>query len=173
MRSACPFADPSQILLDRVTMPGKEGTGRARASWEALRGIGQLTADSLPSVAQAPTSRPARSARGQHDPVRIRSRSVQQFDLEPDYRVESSRVRRAGKADRAIETGMIRDGEAGQPQFHRSLDQVVWRRSTIEKREVGVTVKFRVSDLDHGSPPSGGGLGQTWGPAIIEQMFYV
>ena len=51
---------------------------------------------------------------------------------------------RADEADRAVQPGVVGDGQPGQPQLDGPLDQVVRGRGPIEEREVGVAVEFGV-----------------------------
>ena len=58
---------------------------------------------------------------------------------------------RPDEADRAVQPGVVGDGQPGQPQLDGPLDQVVRGRGPIEEREVGVAVELGVGSRCHGS----------------------
>ena len=63
---------------------------------------------------------------------------------------------RTDEADRAVEPGVIRDGQPGQAQLDGPIDQVVRRGRPVEEREVGVAMELGVGDLGHESPGATG-----------------
>lgn len=71
--------------------------------------------------------------------------------------MESGRLCSTDETDHAIQTGMVRDGQPGQPEFDRPLNQDVRRGGAIEEREIGVAMEFGIRDLNHGSLRSGAG----------------
>ena len=83
---------------------------------------------------------------------------IEQLDLETDDRMEPGRLGRADETDRAVQAGVVRDGEPGQPQLDGPIDQVVGRRGAVEEREVGVAMEFGVRGRCHGSLRSGSRL---------------
>ena len=161
VRPADPLDDPAQVLLDRgrddrATGCATAGGGRAGLRWR--RAAGGRRADREPPgrsrhdpalwTGGSATTGPAGR---DDDPVRIRDGRIEQLDLETDDRVESHRLGRGHETDRAVQPGVVRDGQPGQAQLDRPLDQVVGRRGAIEEREVGVAVEFGVRGLRHGS----------------------
>ena len=146
VRAADPLPDPAQVLLDRVAMARQPGTGRARAGGQALGRVGRRPAD-----VRAAGGRAARPACRDDDPVRVRDGRIEQLDLETDDRVEPDRLGRADEPDRAVQPGVVGDGQPGQTQLDGPLDQLVGRGRAVEEREVGVAVEFGVRGLSHGS----------------------
>ncbi len=148
-----PFADPSQILLDRIAVTRKLSTRRARTDRQALVNLLQPWAPTRPAVAGRAAAWPARP---DHDLLWIRDRRVQQLDLEADHWVDPSGLGGADEADRAVEPGVIRDGQPSQTQLDGPIDQVVRRGRPVEEREVGVAMELGVRELGHESPgPTG------------------
>ena len=156
MRTAAAVADPAQVLLDRLPIPGQS---RALGPWPVRQPV---TDDAVQRARRARVTRPAwfasSTSRRDHHPARIRDRRIAQPDLQSDHRMESDRLGRTDEADRAVQAVVIRDGQPGQPEFDRPFDQVVRGRGTLEEREVGVAVEFGVRDGRHGSLRSGAGL---------------
>ena len=161
VRPADPLDDPTQVLLDRGAMAGQSGVRRSGAGGQAFGGVGQrvvaggtgnrrVDRDETAPL-RAGGSATTGPARRDDDPVRICDGRIEQLDLETDDRVESHRLGRGHETDRAVQPGVVRDGQPGQAQLDRSLDQVVRRRGAIEKRKIGVAVEFGVRGLRHGS----------------------
>ena len=92
---------------------------------------------------------PSRSPGRDHHPVGIGSGRVEQLDLDADDRVQPHGLGRPDEAHRAVQTGVVGDGQPGQPQLDGPLDQVVRRRGAVEEREVRVAVQFRVRGRGH------------------------
>ena len=163
MRAAGPLADPPQVLLDRIAMAREPGPRRAWPGGEALVDLCRPWNRTLVGTGD-PSARPARP---DHDLVGIRDGRVQQLDLETDHRVEPGRLGRVDETDRAVQPGVIGDGQPGEPQLDRSIDELVGRGRAVEEREVGVAVELGVTELSHESPGPTGRLG----PHSIEQTF--
>ena len=165
MRPATALADPSQILLDRLAMAGQPHPLRPWPRRHALHDrIGEGRRRCLGSAGPSP-----RATWRDDDAARIRDGRVQQLDLEPDDRMQADGLGRPDEPDRAVQPGMVRDGQPGQPQLDGPFDQVVRGRGAIEEREVGVAVEFGVRGRCHGSLRSG--AGGAWGPVSIEHPF--
>ncbi len=161
------FVDAAQVLLDRVAMAGQPGTPGARPARQAL-GHGRV--DERGVVGDGPVEThgrrvtgpsPARAPWRHDDPGRIGDGRVQQLDLETDDRVETGGLRRADEPDRPVQAVVVRDGQPGQAELDRALDQVVGRGRPVEEREVGVGMEFGVGGRCHGSLRSGPA---DWGP---------
>ena len=98
-------------------------------------------------VVRCPSRRRRRGRRGAiTHPSGSGDGRVEQLDLEPDDRVQPDGLGRADEADRAVQAGVVGDGQPGQPQLDGPLDQVVRRRGAVEEREVRVAVEFGVRD---------------------------
>ncbi len=144
VRAACALADPAQVLLDRLAMAGE-----ARALGpRPLRDAVERDPRRDPGVRRPPAA-PSRSPGRDHDPVGIGSGRVEQLDLDPDDRVQPDGLGRPDEAHRAVQAGVVGDGQPGQPQLDGPLDQVVRRRGAVEEREVGVAMQFRVRGRGH------------------------
>ena len=103
--------------------------------------------------ARSPATRPAWR---DHDLIGVCDRRVLQLDLDTNHRMDPGSLRRADKADGAVQPAMIGDGESGHAQFDRSIDDLVRRGCAIEEREVGVAVELGVAGLSHESPGRAG-----------------
>ena len=125
MRAARPLADPAQVLLDRVAMAGQP---RPLGPWPAAgrRRDGALVATGLRPPCRA-SAAPDAAPGATTIPSGIRDGRVEQLDLEPDDRMQADGLGRADEADRAVQPGVVRDGQPGQPQLDGPLDQVVRR----------------------------------------------
>ena len=164
MRSARPRADPAQVLLDRIAMPGEARALGAWPRWTAFRhdrfgGRGGRWRGST-----APALTPGRD----DDTGRIGDGGIEQLDLRPDDAVEADLLGRAHESDRAVQAVAVGDGQPGQPDRRGPLDQLVRWRGPIEEREIGVGVELGVGDGGHvisGRGPA------CRGPASIEQTF--
>jgi hypothetical protein len=130
-------------------MTGQEHPWRPRPNREPFADIERRR--SVRGRLQAASASASRPASRLDDPIGIRNGRIQQLDLETDNRMESDRLGRGDEADSPVEAGMIRDGETGQTQLDRSLDEVIGRRCPVEEREVGVAVEFGVWSLHRGS----------------------
>jgi len=149
-------------------MTGQSGAFRSRATGSA---VGDRITGSTHGRLTRASSTPGTTG-GDHDLVGIRDGRINELHLGPDHRMDARLPGRGCEADRAIETGMVRGGQSGEPQLYRSGDQLVRCRRSIEEREVGMGVKFRVRDGTlscHWSTPIGGRWRR---PTIIEQTFY-
>ena len=150
MRSATPVADPAQVLLHRLAMARQAGPSGSRASRHAVLGRHRSAAP------RHRRSRPARSpgpSRDDHDPAGIRDGRIEQSDLQPDDRMQADGLGGAHEPDGAVQSRVVRDGQAGQTQLHGPLDQVVGRGRTVEEREVRVAVELGVRGGCHGVAP--------------------
>ncbi len=142
--AAGPFADPAQVLLDRLAMAGE---ARALGPWP-LRDAVERHPRRVPGV-RCPPAASSRAPRRDHDPVGVRGGRVEQLDLDPDDRMQPDGLSRPDEAHRAVQAGVVGDGQPGQPQLDGPLDQVVRRRGAVEEREVRVAVQFRVRGRGH------------------------
>ncbi len=153
MRAPLPLPDPAQVLLHDRPMarqpgplrprPGRAPLDRCRRPHVGCRTCG-------PAASGRPTAR-------DHDPGGVADGGVEEFDLQPDDRVEPGSLGGGGEAHHPVQAQMVRDRKAGQAEFDRSLDEVVDRRRSVKEREVGVTVQLRVGELSHGKVPASGG----------------
>ncbi len=148
MRPAAALADPAQILLDRRAMTGQPLPLRP---WPRGHALKDGVREERSSASLRPAGPSPGTTRRHDDPARIRDGRVQQLDLQPDDRMQADRLGRPDEADRAVQPGMVGDGQPGQPQLDGPLDQVVRGRGPIEEREVGVAVQFGVGSGCHGS----------------------
>ena len=160
VRAADPLADPAEVLLDRIAMPGEPGyvpdEGGPAGPRRRPRGVpdppsrARGPADSSPAPTSCPPCR-------DDDPVGVRDGRVDELDLDPDDRVEADGLGGADEADRPVQPAVVRDGQPGQAQLDGPFHQVVRGRGAIEEREVRVAVEFGVRGRCHGSLRSGAG----------------
>ena len=106
---------------------------------------------------------PVRSAARHYEATWVRDDRVDQVDLDADDRTEAGLVGHAGESDRAVEAAVVRQGERAEAEFDGSLDQLVGRGRSVEKREVAMAVQLGIG-LGHDDGlwhrgESGGGLG--------------
>ena len=101
--------------------------------------------------------------------VIMRHGRIVQSDLQPDDRMDPRGLRGSHEADGAVQTGVVRDRQPGQPEGDGPLGQVVGRRGAVKEREIRVAMQFGVRDRGHGIRSGRGPAGR--GPVSIEQMF--
>lgn len=146
MRATGSLPDAAQVLLGRFAMAREPGPGRPRPGRQTLVNPGRpLT----PILASGANAWPAGTTRTDHDLIRVWDGGVQQLDLEADHRMEPGRLGRVDEADRAIQPGMIGDGQRGETKLHGSIDELVGCGCAVEEREVGVAVELGVTELSH------------------------
>jgi hypothetical protein len=81
---------------------------------------------------------------GDDDPIGVRHDRVAELDLDPDDRPETGLLEGRRRPDDPVETLVIGDREAAQPELGRPLGQLVRGRCAIEEREVGMAVELGV-----------------------------
>ena len=150
VRPATALADPAQVLLDRLAM-----TGQPRAPWSGpdRHALGGLVGREIAPAGAGSGTASSRPPRDDDDPIRVRDGRVQQLDLQSDDRMQPHGLRRADEPDRSVKTRMVGDGQAGQPQLHGALHEVVRRRRPIEERKVRVAVELGVRGGCHEVAP--------------------
>ena len=140
---------PRRSSLTGSRWPGSRGTLGPRPRGHAVDDRGRARSAAARSGRRVRRRAPAR----RHRRSRPGSATAgsEQLDLQPDDRMQADGLGRPDEADRAVQPGMIGDGQPGQPQLDGPLDQVVRGRGAVEEREVGVAVEFGVRDGCHGS----------------------
>jgi hypothetical protein len=125
MRPALALADPAQVLLDERPMAGQPGSRWAWTHGHAVHRAERLvpfSTDRSPALPPSPTGRPAS---GDDDSVGIGNGWIEQFDLDPDDRMEPDGLGRRDEPDDAVQTLVIRDGETAQSELERPLDEII------------------------------------------------
>jgi hypothetical protein len=141
MRAARSLADAAVVLSHGITMTRELRPGRA---WP-----GGLTLDGMWPLGRPLSATTAPPARRDDDSIRVRDRWVEQLDLRPDDTVEVRLLGGTHEPDRTIQTVPIRGSETRQSASDRLFDEIVWRRGTIEEREIGVRVELGVRSHRH------------------------
>jgi hypothetical protein len=140
VRAALPLADPPLVLLDGLAMTGQPSPLR---SWPVRPTLpGARFVDGRGGAMTAPTA--DGPPIGDDDPIGVRHDRVAELDLDPDDRPEPGLLEGRRRPDDPVETLVIGDREAAQPELGRPLGQLVRGRRAIEEREVGMAVELGV-----------------------------
>ncbi len=152
VRTSRALADPAQVFLDRLAMPGESRAPRSRPGRETIGRAWRRGRRAAPAVRRDPGTPPSPgTARRDHHAIRIRDGRIQQFDLHADDRMQADRLGGADEPDRAVEACVIRDGKTGQAQLNGPRHKVVRCGRSVEEREIRVTVELSVRDGCHES----------------------